>query len=129
MLVAVDLSFAAAIAIAAAEEVACLLEAPLEALHVIDDTLLASDSPLPIDRDGLTRVTLERLDAEVWPLLAKGRARSTRVGPLAEILADAVRRGPAALLVLGTGTAPAGWIDCCSARPPRSSSPDFHRRS
>ena len=128
VLVAVDLSFAAAIAIAVAEEIASLLEVPLEALHVIDDTLLASDPPLPIDRDGLVRVTLERLDAEVWPLLAKGRARSTRVGPVARswptrCAADRPRCSSSAR------TAPAGWIACCSARPPRHSSPDSRRRS
>jgi nucleotide-binding universal stress UspA family protein len=109
VLVAVDLSFAAAIAIEAAEEIARLLDVPLEALHVIDDTLFASGVPLPIDPDRLAGATLARLETEIWPLLADGRERSSRSGPVGEILADAARRGPAALLVLGTHGS--GWVD------------------
>jgi nucleotide-binding universal stress UspA family protein len=109
VLVAVDLSFAAAIAIGVAEEIAGLLGIPLEALHVIDDTLYASRPPLPIDHDRFVDATTQRLETEIWPLLATGRKRSSRIGPLVEIVADAVRRGPAALLVLGTHGA--GWVD------------------
>jgi nucleotide-binding universal stress UspA family protein len=109
VLVAVDLSFAAATAIAAAEEIASLLEIPLEALHVIDDSVYASRPPLPIDHDRFVDATIERLEAEVWPLLAAGRKRSSPIGPVVEIVAEAVRRGPAALLVLGTHGS--GWVD------------------
>jgi nucleotide-binding universal stress UspA family protein len=109
VVVAVDLSFAAAIAISAAEEIASLLDVPLEALHVIDDTLYASRPPLPIDRDRFLDGTIERLETEVWPLLAPERKRSNPIGSVVEIVGDTVRRGPAALLVLGTHGA--GWVD------------------
>jgi nucleotide-binding universal stress UspA family protein len=102
VLVAVDLSFAAAIAISAAEEIASLLDLPLEALHVIDDSLYAARPPLPIDRDRFVDGTIERLETEIWPLLATGRQRSNPIGSVVEIVSDTVRRGPAPLLVLGT---------------------------
>jgi nucleotide-binding universal stress UspA family protein len=109
VVVAVDLSFAAAIAISAAEEIANLLDVPLEAMHVIDDTLYASRPPLPIDRERFADGTIERLETEIWPLLATGRKRSNPIGSVVEIVSDTVRRGPAALLVLGTHGA--GWVD------------------
>ena len=109
VLVGVDLSFAAAVAIAAGEEIAVLLGTSLEAVHVIDDTLLAPDIPLSIDRGGLFHATQERLEDEVWPLLGRDRSRSTRIGPVVETLADVVRRGPATLLVIGTHGS--GWVD------------------
>jgi nucleotide-binding universal stress UspA family protein len=109
VLVGVDLSFAAAITIAAGEQIAALLGTTLEALHVIDDAPWSSGMPLALDRDRFVRASQQGLDDEVWPLLRADRSRSTRVGPVVETLAQAARSGPATLLVIGTHGA--GWVD------------------
>ena len=103
VVVAVDLSsFAAAIAIPVAEELARLLDVPLEGLHVIDDSMFAPGARLPFTLDDLARSSQERLESEIWPLLEKDRARSTRVGPVEETLVSAALVEPPALLVVGS---------------------------
>jgi nucleotide-binding universal stress UspA family protein len=102
VLVAVDLSFAAAITIPVAEELAGVLDVPLEGLHVIDDSVLTSGARLPFDSGDLVRDTEQRLAAEVWPLLHPRRARSTRVGPLDETLVSAALEEPPAIVAVGS---------------------------
>jgi len=110
ILVAVDLSYAAAPAIAAARRLAELLGARLRSLHVVEPVRFAMTIPLKVDEETYYQRSLEAFEQ----LLAEGggvapRDHVVRRGPAAETVAAAAADWEADLVVVGSHGR--GWVN------------------
>lgn len=110
MMVAVDLSVAAAPAIHAAERFAALFDAELEVLHVVEPVPIPAEAPLPFyDEESYAR-SKEHLERHVWPLVTRpNTAMEVRRGTAAEALASETAARKIDLLVVGSHGK--GWVD------------------
>lgn len=118
VLVALDISHAAAPTIHVARQLAALLDAHVEVVHV-------ADSDRPIDAGGISGAfslardaghtadaverAEQRAEAEIWPLLEPAEKRRVVGGRPARTIARLARKGPPTVLVMGSHGR--GWVD------------------
>ncbi len=110
IMVAVDLSSAAAPAIHMGERFAAMFDASLEVLHVVEPVPVAAEVPLPFYDEECYARSKEHLERHVWPLVERpGTALEIRRGTASEALAsEAAARGTDLLIVGSHGK---GWVD------------------
>jgi nucleotide-binding universal stress UspA family protein len=110
ILVAVDLSRVAAIALETAERYARLFNAELRVMHAIEDVPFALDYPALVDPDALTARVSEVLEQSVWPEITyPGAERVIRHGAPKAAIKSEVNRWGAHLVVVGSHGK--GWVD------------------
>jgi len=110
VLVAVDLSHAAAPTIQAAERLARLFNAELRVLHVVEPLPAVPSAPLELDDDEVYRAAEQQLATSVWPLLTYRDADTTvRRGRTAAVIVDEATQWRADIVVIGSHGK--GWVD------------------
>lgn len=110
ILVAVDLSPVATMALEAAQRYARLLDAELRVMHTIEDVPFALDYPALVDPNALTARVSEVLEQSVWPSITlPGTERVIRHGAPKTAIKHEVDRWGADLVVVGSHGK--GWVD------------------
>jgi nucleotide-binding universal stress UspA family protein len=110
IVVAVDLSDAAAPTLRAAERYAGALGAELHVLHVVEPLPLVPDAPLHFNDEEVYARSLEHLEQCVWPLVtASGATTGIRRGVALDVMASEVTERGAQLIVLGSHGK--SWVD------------------
>lgn len=101
VLVALDLSSAAGPTLRVATDLAELLEAPLEAVHVVNRPTFLGGQDSGIDLEEYLDAGEEAARRRLWPMLPDGAARTMLRGEPVDAIAQAAADGSPALLVLG----------------------------
>jgi nucleotide-binding universal stress UspA family protein len=110
ILVAVDLSYATAPALATARRLAAWLGARLRVLHVVEPVLVPVEVPVTVDQEELMRRSREAYDELVTGQLGlPPEDRVIRSGAAAETIAAEAAAFEADLVVLGSHGK--GWVD------------------
>jgi nucleotide-binding universal stress UspA family protein len=110
ILVAVDLSYATAPALATARRLAAWLGARLRVLHVVEPVLVPVEVPVTVDQEELMRRSREAYDELVTGQLGlPPEDRVIRTGAAAETIAAEALAFEADLVVLGSHGK--GWVD------------------
>ncbi len=110
VLAAVDVSYAAAPTIAAAERFATLFGAKLRCMHVVEPVPIIPGVPFTVGDDDFFRGESRVLETNVWPRVTMpGTETIVRRGRAAAAIADEVAQWKADLLVLGSHGK--GWVD------------------
>jgi nucleotide-binding universal stress UspA family protein len=110
VLAAVDVSYAAAPTIAAAERFATLFGSKLRVVHVVEPVPIIPGVPFTVGDDDFFRGESRVLETNVWPRVTMpGTETVVRRGRAAAAIADEVAQWKADLLVLGSHGK--GWVD------------------
>jgi len=110
VLVAVDVSYAAAPTIAEAEKFATMFGAKLRVMHVVEPVPIIPGVPITVGDEDYFRGESRVLESSVWPKVsAQGAETVVRRGRAASSIADEVVQWGADLLVLGSHGK--GWVD------------------
>lgn len=110
VLVAVDVSYAAAPTIAAAEQFATMFGAKLRVMHVVEPVPIIPGVPITVGDEDYFRGESRVLETSVWPRIGlSGTETVVRRGRAASSIADEVVQWGADLLVLGSHGK--GWVD------------------
>jgi nucleotide-binding universal stress UspA family protein len=110
ILVTVDLSSGARLAIDAAERFAGLFDASLRVLHVVEPLPLLPELPTVLTDDGVMEQSERELERAVWPLIHHENAdRMVRRGHAAEVISAAADEWCADLVVMASHGR--GWVD------------------
>jgi nucleotide-binding universal stress UspA family protein len=110
ILVAVDLSSGARLAIDAAERFAGLFDASLRVLHVVEPLPLLPELPTVLTDEGVMEQSERELERAIWPLIHReGVDHMVRRGHAAEVIAAASEEWSADLVVMASHGR--GWVD------------------
>lgn len=110
VLVAVDLSYAAAPTIDGAVAFARSLGGPLRALHVIEPFPIVPEMPLPLDQSAYETQSRERVERDLWTLLPiVDHHKVIRQGPAVHVIAEEAATWHADVIVVGSHGK--GWVD------------------